>query len=643
MVMQIAGCAEVAMTRVRLAAVGLAALVLLTPVARSAPATPDGSVDLMVRVDAREVMRNHVHTDLALAVKGGPLTLVYPKWIPGYHSPSGPLESLIRLEISAKGQTLPWKRDPINMYALIVNVPTGVDHLDISLDSGLATEGDGGARTASAQLAVLPFNEIVLFPKGGAERITAMATVRPPPGWHVECPLESRVLPDGSVQLEKASMTRLIDSPVQIGRYMARVELAGAAPLPQLKHVISIAADSPEALKLPDDFAAGYDRLVAEAGALFGTRMYRHYTWLLTLSDRVEHTGVEHHESSDDRREERALLEAPMREGVATLLVHEYVHSWNGKYRRPVGLLSPDYQKPMEGALLWVYEGMTQFWGNVLATRAGLLSPESYREALAVTAGRFDIEPGSRWRPLADTAVAAQILYNAPDAWSSSRRSIDFYDGSVPMWLNVDAEIRARTQWRASLDEFAKRFCSGPGGEPALKPYVESEVYAILAAVAPGDWQALIHKHLDGTGPAALLAGVESTGWKLAYSPEKNSWLEYVQKRRKTTERAWSVGLRLDEKATIIDTIEGGPAARAGAGAGMKLIAINGRKYSPDVLDAAVAAAHESRQPIELLVETDDFYRTLSVSYFDGPRFPHLARIEGKPDTLSELLKPRVH
>ena len=628
------------MRQVRFNGALVAALMLTSTVGKGA--------DLRVRVDAREIARKRVHTDLTLAVRGGPLTLVFPKWIPGEHGPTGPLESIIGLTIRANDAPLPWRRDPRDMYAINVTVPRGAMHLEISLDTGLPTEGGhfSTGSSSSAALAVLPWNELVLLPKGrDAGGLTTEATVFAPPGWQLNCALELRPQADGGVELEPASLARLIDSPLQMGRYAQRIELQGAAPFPELKHSLSLVADSAAALKVPADFATGYERLVAQAGALFGTRVYRHYTWLLTLSDHVAHFGLEHHESSDDRVDENALSEAPLREGVAELLAHEYVHSWNGKYRRPAGLLSPDYQQPMDGSLLWVYEGLTQFWGTTLPVRAGLVTPESYREMLAGLAGSFDIEPGNRWRPMADTAVQAQILFNAPDAWTLSRRSVDFYEASVFLWLNVDAELRDHSAGRASLDDFVKRFYAGAGGAPALKPYVEADVYATLAAVAPGDWRALIRRHLDTTGTGALLAGLQTVGWQLTYSPERNSYIETHEKRRKIIERQWSIGVTIndkgEDKGTIIDTVEDRAAAQAGAGPGMKLIAVNGRKYSAEVLDAAIAAAHETRKPIELMVESGDYYRTLSVAYYDGARYPHLTRLDDRPDTLAQVLKAR--
>jgi predicted metalloprotease with PDZ domain len=600
------------------------------------------AADLTLRLDAREVVRKRVHTDMTRAVTPGALTLVFPKWIPGEHAPSGPLDSMVGLEIKANGKTLAWARDPLDIFGLKITVPRGVSQLQISLDSGLATGGDGfsAAPTSSAQLAVLPLNEFVLLPKGrDAETISTTLTVIPPEGWSVASALDVKPAGDGAYEIETASLTRVIDSPVQIGRYMKRYDLAGSEPRADIKHSISVATDSAAALAAPADFVQGYSQLVAEAGALFGSRMYRHYTWILSLSDHVAHFGLEHNESSDNRRDEATLTDPELEPWLSQLLGHEYVHSWNGKYRRPQGLLSPDYQKPMDGSLLWVYEGLTEFWGDVLATRAGLLTPDQYRDNLANIAGVFDTEPGANWRPLADTAVAAQELYSSPEAFRSSRRDTDFYDGSVFLWLDVDSEIRARTQGRASLDDFMKRFYAGESGAPQVKPYIEQDVYDTLKTVAPGDdWRAFIRRHLDTPNTQALFGALGRSGWKLSYTPEKNSWIEYWEKRKKITVRQWSIGLNLDKDALITDVFEDRPAAKVGVGPGMTLIAVNGKRFTPEVLDAAMTEAQSTHKAIELLVQSDDYFRTLPVPYYDGQRYPHVVRADGTNDTLSAVL-----
>jgi predicted metalloprotease with PDZ domain len=623
------------MTRIRCAVLGALALACV----------PAFGADLTVHVDAREIARRHVQTHETLAVKPGPLVLVYPKWIPAEHAPAGPLDSIIGMEITANGQKLTWKRDPYEMYAITVTVPAGASTLDITLDSGLPADGGGFTSSpgSTERLAILSWNQFVMLPKGrDAATISSTGSVSIPAGWTATCSLDSHPGDGGALEFETVSLAQLIDSPVQMGQFIRRVDLPGSDPHADIKHSISIAADTAEATEVPADFAASYGRLAAEAGSVFASRHYRHYVWLLSLSDHIAHFGEEHHESSDDRLPETILKDEDTRKEVAGLLGHEYVHSWNGKFRRPQGLLSPDYLKPMDGSLLWVYEGMTEFWGDVLPTRAGLVKPEDYRDIIAVSAGHYDISSGPHWRPLADTAVEAQVLYDSPRAWSSARRSVDFYEASVFLWLDVDAQLRAHSGGKATLDDFTHRFYSGTDGKPEVKPYVESDLYTTLNAIAPADWRGIIRKHLDVPDNTALLEGLKHTGWQLSYSAEKNFFVELGEKIRKSTRLEWSIGFNLDKMGVMTDVIEGRAAALAGAAPEMTLVAVNGKKFSPELLQAAIVAAKSTHKPIELLVENDDFYRTLSVAYFDGPRYPHLTRIEGTPDTLSEVLKSHV-
>ncbi len=602
------------------------------------------AADMTVVVDASDPARGRTHSELRIAAQPGPLTLVTAKWMPGEHAPSGPLDLMIGLEIRAGGRTLAWTRDPYDMHALRVDVPAGADHVEVSLDAALQTEeGYSEGASSTEQLLFLMWNERLLFPKGvDAERYTVQATLRAPPGWSAASGAQFAVLPDGALRFEELPLARLIDSPVQVGRHARVVEVPGSAPRPELRHRIAIAADSAAALALPDDFAAGYGRLVAEAGGLFGSRPYRHYTWLLTLSDHVAVYGLEHHESSDNRRAEFALLDPELRQETATLLSHEYVHSWNAKYRRPAGLLSPDFQKPMDGSLLWVYEGLTEYWGDVLATRSGLVSVPQYRELIASYAATFATQPGSRWRPMGDTAVSSQVVFEAPTAWESSRRGADYYDAADFLWLDVEVQLRALTRGRRSLDDFARRFYAAPGGAAPLSPYEEDDVYAALNAVAPFDWKPFVRRHLDSRGTDALLGALERTGWTLEYTAEPNPWVELARKRKQTVDRRWSIGLVLDEEGAIDDVVEDRAAATAGVAPGMTLVAVNGRRYTPEVLDAALAGAQASREPLALLVRSGEFYRSIDVPYFEGPRFPHLRRLEGTPDHLGAILASRA-
>jgi predicted metalloprotease with PDZ domain len=336
--------------------------------------------------------------------------------------------------------------------------------------------------------------------------------------------------------------------------------------------------------------------------------------------------------------EEAALTKPELYRPLGGLLCHEYAHSWNGKYRRPAGMLSPDYQQPMEGNLLWVYEGLTDYLGYLLATRAGIWSPEYYRESVAVVAAGFDIQPGRTWRPLVDTAVAAQILYGSADAWRNVRRSTDFYSESILLWLEADSIIRQKTNGRASLDDFMRRFHGGEGGAPMVKPYTYDDVIAALNAVAPYDWRRHFDERLGSLSPRAPMGGITNEGWTLAFNDTPNESITSNEARRKTQDLTFSLGIVLEEDGKVRDIILGQPSANAGVGPGMKIIAVNGRRWKKEVLEAAL----KEKGVLELLVENNDMFSTHAVDYHGGPRYPHLVRDETKPDTLAKVLAARA-
>jgi predicted metalloprotease with PDZ domain len=608
----------------------LAVLAAVTLHAQSAVQQP-----IHITVDATDAPRKVFHAHSTIPAMPGPMRLAYAQWIPGEHGPTGPITNLVDLHITAGGQPVTWQRDPRNMWVVAIDVPRGASAIDV--DVTYLAPVAGGAFTsgpsATANAAVLAWNTLLLYPLGrNADEIMVEGSVRIPEGWKSVSALQPN---------ERASVMTYIDSPVLMGRYLKTVDLpSGTAP----KHRINIAGESRGAIETPATFADDYGRLVAEAGALFGAYHFRKYDWLLTLSDDVAHFGLEHHESSDNRMEENTLETPMMRRALGGLLAHEYVHSWNGKYRRPAGLLSPDYQQPMEGNLLWVYEGLTQYLGGILATRSGLWTPDYYRENLASVAGRFDVQPGRTWRPLSDTAVAAQSLFGSPSAWESSRRSTDFYDESVLLWLEADAIIRQKTNNRSSLDDFTHRFHGGNTGMPEVKPYTYDDLIANLNAVAPYDWRKHFDERLSSLSPRAPIGGITANGWKVVYNDTPNDAIKATEDRRQVIDLTYSLGLslkngdRMDERGTVRDVWIGGPAANAGIGPGMKIIAVNGRRYSRDVLDKAI----RDKGPLELLIQNNDEFSTKSVDYHGGPRYPHLVQIDGKTDALAEVLKGRA-
>src|ERR1019366_941921 len=474
-----------------------------------------------LRVDATDAPRRLFHVQMTMAVKAGPMTLLYPEWIPGEHGPTGPIVNLVGLKIEGGGKPIAWKRDSVNMYAFHLDVPAGVTSLEVAFDfiSPPEAEGFSSGSSATSELAVLSWNQLLLYPQGAqADDLQFQATLKVPNSWRYGTALPIARESGNEIEFQPASLTTMVDSPVSAGGHYRTIDLGtdgGAA------HYLHLAADSDRALEVSPEIVGQYENLVKETGALFGSRHYRGYHFLYTLSDHVAHFGLEHHESSDDRFAERTLIDPDLQRISADLLSHEFVHSWNGKYRRPSGLISGGhdggYDTPMQGDLLWVYEGLTNYLGEILTPRSGLWSPEDYRESLAETAAELDNEYGRTWRPLEDTAVAAQVLYEAGNDYQSLRRSVDYSPEGPLIWLEADVAIRQLSKGTKSLDDFCKSFHGGPSGPPALKPYNFDDVVAALSAVQTNDWAAFLNQRVHSTEARAPLGGIERSGWKLTY------------------------------------------------------------------------------------------------------------------------------
>ncbi|HKW73978.1 MAG TPA: hypothetical protein VJN64_00505, partial [Terriglobales bacterium] len=432
-------------------------------------------------------------------------------------------------------------------------------------------------------------------------------------------------------------LTMLIDSPVLAGAHFRRIPLSPEGPI---QHYIDEASDGDAALAMPQETINAYKHLVAETGALFGARHYNEYHFLLTLSDHTAHFGLEHHQSSDDRVGERTMIDDDMRWLAGALMPHEMTHSWNGKYRRPAGLATANYQDPMKGDLLWVYEGLTQYLGEILAARSGLWTPQQFMDEAAETAASLDHTPGRSWRPLQDTADAAQLLYGAPSEFESWRRSVDYYPEGFLIWLEADTVIRQQSHGQKSLNDFCRLFHGGQNTGPELKTYTFDDVVNGLNQVLPYDWRKFLRDRLDTYGPGAPLGGITNGGWKLVYTDKPSEYTKAVAKTRKFVDARFSVGLALDDKGGIHDVIYGSPAWNAGIAPGSTLLAVNGRKFDPDIFMDALKAEKSANAKLELLVSNGDFYQVHDIDYHGGERYAHLVRDESKPDLLDEIIKP---
>ena len=613
------------------------AVVAIAACAAVAPATPP---TVTLAVDATTAPRKIFHASLKIPASPGDLTLYYPKWIPGEHAPDGPVIDLAGLKFYAGGKTLPWRRDLLDGFTLHVEVPAGASEIAAELDFLSPATFEGGfsaGSSATDKLAVISWNQVLLYPKGWkSDNINYSASLKLPEGWKFGTPLPVTSQSGNEIRFATVSLTTLVDSPVITGEFLKVVPLA-QDPLTEM----DIAADSAAALEAPQEIWDRYKSLVDQAQKLFDAHHYRDYHFLYTLSDHVAHFGLEHHESDDSRVDERALVDEASRKMSAGLLPHEYVHSWNGKFRRPAGLATPDFQQPMQDDLLWVYEGLTNYLGFVLTARSGLLTPEQDRDDLAITAATLDHTPGREWRNLQDTADAAPQLYFSPRAWESWRRSTDFYSEDTLNWLWVDVILRQQSKGAKTMDDFCHLFHGPPSTGPALKTYTFDDIVAALNQIVPYDWRGFWVERLSNHGPGAPLGGIEGSGWKVVYDETPSEMMSGMAGMYHFVPAALYIGLVLNDDGLISDSTEGMVAAKAGIGPGMKLVAVNGRRFSPEILRDAIKAAKQTSTPIDLLVENSDYYKTYNINYHAGEKYPHLVRDDSKPDLLTDILKAR--
>jgi predicted metalloprotease with PDZ domain len=605
--------------------------------ARAAPAA-------RVEVDAREAPRGIEHVHLVLPVKPGKLTLLYPKWLPGEHSPDGPVAGISGLKFSSRGQTLAWQRDLDNMYAFHLNIPGGATELDVvfEVDAVQGATDNNALRTSTESLSLILWNQLLLYPAGvQSDDLQYTAKLRLPAGWELGTALPRVSTSTDTTQFAQVSLTTLIDSPVLSGRHFKTVELGGTPAV-----YLHLAADSAAALEMSAATTAQFRKLVQEAAVLFGATHYNEYHFLWTLSDQITFEGIEHHQSSDNRSSERSLIDDDLRHSTSIneLLPHEYTHSWNGKYRRPIGLATGNYDSPMRGDLLWVYEGLTEYIGMVLSARSGLESLADARNSWAEAAAWLQTRQGRDWRPLADTVAAAQLAYTESLGWRPrTRGATDFYIESAMLWLEADTLIRATTHGAKSLDDFCRLFYGAPSTPPKVVPYDFNDVVKALNTVMPYDWRGFWTYRLNRVRPSAPLEGLTAAGWRLAFDTEPSPVEKGEAAASKSTNLHYSLGISLkDDGAVILDVVPGTPADSAGLAPDSNLIAINGRKYSKDVLEDALKAGSGEPRVLDFLIQKDDTYKTVPVHYAGHARHPRLEPEPSTPDLLTPILSPRT-
>lgn len=600
---------------------------------------PVGPVALTVRLPnpAQQIL----YVDEVMPVRPGPLTLYYPKFIPGDHAPDGPVDAMMGLEITGGNKRIAWLRDEVDMFTFHLTVPEGVSRIDIRFQFP-------ARERVTPNLMGLEWNDVALYQADYPTRAQMYEpTMIIPAGWRYGSALTTKESGGGRVTFGAVSFNTLVDSPVIAGEYFRELDLTPAGS--SVHRYLDMVGDNAAALNISDAQLMGYRHLVEQAQALFRSHHYDDYHFLLTLSDYVSKGGLEHHQSSDDRARGGAKMFADadhfMLDG--SLLPHEYTHSWNGKFMRPAELWQPNFEDPQHGKMLWVYEGLTVYLGDMLTVRSGLWSPDIWRQAVAYRGAEMAHRTGREWRPLIDTTIGAQIVYGSSSAWSNWRRQTDFYREGQLLWLAVDMKIRTLSHGRHSIDDFARRFFAVDDGSFVTHTYTFNDVVDSLNAVEPYDWASFFHNWLDGAGQQVpLLSGIDASGWRLVYSDEPTRYENAVENvgeeelSRSGVNAMFSVGLFLDREGKVEDVLWNGPAFKAGLAPGMELVAIDGQPYSTDLLKSAIAQAQKSRKPLQITAKGDGVTAVYTVDYDGGLKYPHLVRVPGTTDYLQQILAP---
>jgi predicted metalloprotease with PDZ domain len=591
-------------------------------------------------VDATDIERHIFRVHETLPVRGGEsLVLFYPQWLPGEHSPGGHIDALAGLAIYASGVRVEWRRDLVDVYAFHVNVPSGATTLDLSFQLLSPVNDSEGRVVMTPDMLNLQWNAVVLYPAGYfARQIPVDPSVRLPEGWQLATALETASDSSGVTTFKRVSLNTLVDSPIFAGRYFKRLDLdpGGSAPV----H-LDIVADHADLLEVKPEQLAAHRALVEQAYKLFGSHHYDHYDFLLALTDKLGDIGLEHHQSSEDGTVPDYFMEWDKNATERSLLPHEFTHSWNGKFRRPADLWTPNFNVPMRDDLLWAYEGQTEYWGYVLEARAGLVSKQQALDALAATAAAYDHTVGREWRTLQDTTNDPIAAMRAPLPWKSWQRSEDYYAESELMWLDADTLIREQSGGRRSLDDFARTFFGVGDGSFVTRTYVFGDIVTALNSVEPYDWATFLRARLDGHGPGAPLDGITRGGYKLVYTDTPTDYFKLSEANRKRTNLMYSLGMTVNSEGRLTEVLWEGPAYKAGLTVGTEIIAVNGIEFDPDRLKSAITDAHKSGAAIELLIKNGDHYRTMHIDYHDGLRYPHLERVDGTPARLDEIFSPR--
>ncbi len=594
-----------------------------------------GTISLLV--DLTDVAHRVFNVHETIPVSGHEITLLYPQWVPGAHSPVGPISKMAGLVVTAQGKRIAWVRDRVNVFAFHVTVPAGATSVEVNFQYLAPLQPNEGRISFSSKMADLSWNEALLYPAGYfSRRIEFAPAVRLPAGWKFATALEVGSQAGDVIHFQDTTLNTLVDSPLYAGLYYERLDLSSG---PDNRVYLDVFADAPADLAVTPAELQDHRNLVVQAARLFRSHHYSHYDFLFSLSDRLGGEGLEHHQSSEDGTRANYFTNWAAGVGGRDLLAHEYTHSWNGKFRRPYDLWTPNYNVPMQDDLLWVYEGLTEYWGSVLTARAGMRTPEQARDVIAQIASNFEISPGRTWRPLVDTTNQPIISQRSPVGWVSWQRAEDYYMEGLLVWLDADTTIRELSGGKKSLDDFARLFYGIDNGSYVTRTYDFEDIVRALNTVQPYDWAKFLRTRVYDLAPQVPLGGITQGGYRLVYNDTEPAGMGGGRGRFGAS-FATSLGFNAAPDGTLTVVWWGSPAFKAGMALGMQIEAVDGQAFSVEKLRDAILAAETGQQPIDLLVSRGGRFFTVSLDYHGGLRYPHLERVEGTPDRLDAIIAP---
>ncbi|MGI4819398.1 MAG: M61 family metallopeptidase [Janthinobacterium lividum] len=593
-------------------------------------------------VDATDIDRRIMNVRQRIPVtQAGPMVLFYPQWIPGNHGPVGPISQIANLQFSANGQRIEWVRNTLHPWAYQIDVPQGVQTVDVSFQWLTPIDGAQGRVVITPEMLNHQWEKAVLYPAGYASsHIGFLPRLKLPQGWQYAGALKTEGTIDGYLELEPINLEHLQDSPVFAGQHFAQHELSPNGPSSVR---LNIVGDTADVVQVKDEHLALHRNLVTEADLLFGARHFDRYDFLVAVSDKLGGIGLEHTRSSENSVDTKYFTDPTATIVDRDLLGHEYVHSWNGKWRRPADQMVANFNEPLQNSLLWVYEGQTQYWGLILTARAGLMTKEEALGVIANNAAQYSTTPSRQWRAMQDTTNDPIIQQRRPQPWPSVQRSEDYYREGSMVWLDADTLIREKTNGRKSLDDFAKAFFGIEDGNWEAKPYTFDDVVAALNSVVVHDWAGFLRDRVDAVGPdaPAPINGVEQGGYRLVWKDTPNAYMSQLNKELGRVDFVYSLGIQMNKSNRITSVGWNSLAFQQGLTAGWEVVAVNDRAASEEAIKEAITAAKDGGPAITLIVKRDDRFRTVTFDYRDGLRYPHLERIEGTPDRLGDILSAR--